>query len=288
MKRSMFNKKWVFPRKCMDFVQRKGFYIILFLCVLMIAGTGIYVTRMNMNFYSEETMVDKSAMHETQIDEGYKHETPKEEMPIDQTSEDEIVDKDIDMQETSEVFPVDKVTSPDSETEETQEPVVIVKQPVAQKTPSTVAKQTAPLKEKEQPPKVDKLMFPVQGEIILPFAMDRLVYFKTLEQWSTHAGINIRSERGTPVKAAAGGVVEKVYHDDRLGISILLDHGNGLKTLYANLSTDDMVKKEQSVKEGQVISGVGNTALIKSADESHLHFEVIKDGKHIDPKTMLH
>ena len=281
----MFNKKWVTSRKCIDFVQGKGFYIILFLCVLMIAGTGIYVARMNMNFYSEEAMLENPQIEELSLNDVHKDEMPKEEI-----FKEEIPKEEAHIYEMpkNEVVEEEKKSDTKIVFEKEQETMIVVKQPTVGETPAPVAKKEDSPKEKEAPPKIiDRLILPVQGEIILPFAMDRLVYFKTLEQWSTHAGINIRSERGTPVKAAAEGVIKKIYHDDRLGVSIILDHGNGLETKYANLSTDDMVKEGQSIKKGQVISGVGNTALIKSADESHLHFEVIKDGKHIDPETML-
>ena len=114
-----------------------------------------------------------------------------------------------------------------------------------------------------------------------------LVYSKTLDQWSKHTGIDIKAEEGSPVRAAMDGVVDQVVNDPQLGLTIVLDHGGEVYTKYSNLSTLDLVSINQSVKKGDVISGVGKTALYEIADDPHLHFEVIKQGKSVDPKKYL-
>jgi murein DD-endopeptidase MepM/ murein hydrolase activator NlpD len=67
----------------------------------------------------------------------------------------------------------------------------------------------------------------------------------------------------------------------------VIDHGSGIVTKYSNLSTLDLISIGQNIKKGDVISGVGKTALCEIVEEPHLHFEVLKDGKHIDPKNYL-
>ena len=66
-----------------------------------------------------------------------------------------------------------------------------------------------------------------------------------------------------------------------------MEHSNGIKTLYANLASGDMVTPNQKVKKGETIGSIGNTAIIESAEPPHLHFEVIKDGKPVDPGDYL-
>lgn len=128
---------------------------------------------------------------------------------------------------------------------------------------------------------------PVLGKVTLPFADDKLVYHKTLEQWSTHKGIDILAQEGAPVKAALDGEVVEVVNDTIMGITITLKHSDDLLTRYSNLSTDAMVKVGDMVKKGQTISGVGRTASSKTAEGSVLHFQVLKDDQFVDPEIYL-
>jgi len=129
---------------------------------------------------------------------------------------------------------------------------------------------------------------PTVGKVITAFAMDTLVYSKTLEQWNAHKGIDISADLGSPVKAAMKGTVaEVISNDPRLGVVVILDHGGGIQTIYGNLQSDKLVKKGDTVEKGQVIGAVGKTAPFEIEDPPHLHFEVIKDGKNIDPEQYL-
>ena len=140
---------------------------------------------------------------------------------------------------------------------------------------------------KMEEPTMETMVVPVFGTMYTEFSEDVLVYSKTLDQWSTHAGIDIKAEEGSPVRAAMDGVVDQVVNDPQLGLTIVLDHGGEVYTKYSNLSTLDLVSINQSIKKGDVISGVGKTALYEIADDPHLHFEVIKQGKSVDPKKYL-
>lgn len=136
-------------------------------------------------------------------------------------------------------------------------------------------------------PKMETMVVPVFGTAYTEFSEDALVYSKTLDQWSTHNGLDIKAEEGSPVRASMDGVVEELVNDPKLGLTIVISHGGNVQTRYSNLSTLDLVSEGQKVKKGDVISGVGKTALYEIADDPHLHFEVMKDGKNIDPKNYL-
>lgn len=140
---------------------------------------------------------------------------------------------------------------------------------------------------KMEEPKMETMVVPVFGTAYTEFSEDALIYSKTLDQWSTHDGIDIKAEEGSPVRAAMDGVVENLVNDPQLGLTIIINHGSNTYTKYSNLSTLDLVTMNQKVKKGDVISGVGKTALYEIADDPHLHFEVIKEGKNIDPKKYL-
>lgn len=128
---------------------------------------------------------------------------------------------------------------------------------------------------------------PLSGKVIKDFSIDKPVYSKTLDQYMIHPGIDIAAPLDTQVKAIADGTVTKVYEDDRYGIAIEITHGDGLNSLYANLSTDSLVEVGDVVKRDQVISGVGSSALFEILDESHLHFELLRDGKQVNPRDYI-
>lgn len=130
------------------------------------------------------------------------------------------------------------------------------------------------------------LAMPVKGTIIAAHSGDVLVYSPTFDDWRTHNGIDIGANASDQVKAAADGVVEKVYNDNMLGIVIEINHGD-FKTVYANLSTDSMVKEGKAIKKGDIISGIGNTSIAEASMEPHLHFELIYKDKSVDPVKFL-
>lgn len=134
---------------------------------------------------------------------------------------------------------------------------------------------------------VEAMAQPTLGEVILPFAEDRLVYHKTLDHWSTHKGIDIGAKEGSPVKAVLDGEVVEVTRDPIMGISIILKHDNGVLTVYSNLSTDAMVELGERVNKGQTISNVGRTAAAKALEGPLLHFQVFQGDKFVDPQLYL-
>ena len=128
---------------------------------------------------------------------------------------------------------------------------------------------------------------PVEGNIINVYSDENLIYSKTLGDWRTHNGIDIETSIGTEVKASDDGIIYDVYADDFMGITIVIDHQNGLKTVYSNLSNSSLVKKGDSINRGDVISTVGDTAICESAEAEHLHFELYEDESLINPLLML-
>lgn len=143
-------------------------------------------------------------------------------------------------------------------------------------------------KTKQETKKADPVFsMPVEGEVIKEYAKDKLVYSDTLKEWVTHAGIDIKSEKTTIVKASEEGTVKSIKNDPRYGLTVVIEHNNGFSTVYSNLLTAEFVTAGESVKKGQTIGTVGNTATFEISDESHLHFEILKDNVQIDPNMYI-
>lgn len=128
---------------------------------------------------------------------------------------------------------------------------------------------------------------PVDGEIVKEYAKDNLVYSNTLQEWTTHLGIDIKADKTTVVKAAETGMVKTIKNDPRYGLTIVIEHENGYQTIYSNLLSSEFVVEGEKVEKGQSIGTVGNTAAFEIADEAHLHFEVLKDSIQVDPNIYL-
>ena len=126
-------------------------------------------------------------------------------------------------------------------------------------------------------------ILPLEGNIITSYSNDKLVYDKTMNDYRVHDGIDIAANQGTPVKACADGVVLDVRVDDMLGQEVIIQHGGGITSVYTNLTTGIMVKKGQKLHAGDVIGAVGQTAISEIALVPHLHFAMTKNGQYVDP-----
>ena len=95
-----------------------------------------------------------------------------------------------------------------------------------------------------------------------------------------HAGMDFSAKTGTEIYATGNGKISKVRRSKKgYGNYVEINHGYGYKTLYAHMSKS-IVKQGQKVKRGELIGYVGNTG---TSVAPHLHYEVIKNGKKIDP-----
>lgn len=254
-------------KKFLKLMEKEGFILFLFVCVCLVAGGTIYLSMRNLNV-AEEKEVNEDLVIVESVDgkESYLDE-------ID--SSDSIVE---------EVFEEDP--------EELQEPEQIEKPEIEQVKEKEVELEFIEEEDSEDVKSVNSveekvdLILPIEGPIVTEFTKDSLVYSKTLESWVGHKAIDIGAKEGTPVLASMEGVVEKVYEDELWGIVIIIDHGNNLKTKYANLSTKEMVKEGVRVKKGDHISKVGKSSKIEMLMEPHLHFEVIKNEEIVDPRSI--
>lgn len=130
-----------------------------------------------------------------------------------------------------------------------------------------------------------KFSVPVDSFVIKGYSAEVPVFSYTMNDYRTHSGIDIACSAGTPVLAAADGFICEVFNDPMMGVTVGVQHSGGAVTRYKGLSEDSMnlVKNGDEVKRGQVIGASGDTALIESAEEGHVHFELTVNGETKDP-----
>lgn len=136
-------------------------------------------------------------------------------------------------------------------------------------------------------PEEKKFSMPIEGEVLNEFSNGELVKSKTTGAWQTHNGIDISAALGDVVVSAGSGTVAAVDNDPLWGITVTIDHGNGIITRYSNLNEGVTVQVGQEVGSGEEIGAVGETADIETSEESHLHFETVKNGSYVNPLEII-
>ena len=139
----------------------------------------------------------------------------------------------------------------------------------------------------EQSIKERKYIMPVDGEISKEYATEKLVYSETLGMWKTHPGIDIKANLNSNVQSVSNGVVQVVEKDSFYGNVVKITDNEGYTFVYSNLDSDIQVKQGYNVKQGDIIGTVGVSATGELADETHLHFEVIKDEMQVNPLDLI-
>lgn len=133
-----------------------------------------------------------------------------------------------------------------------------------------------------------EFIMPVKSnEIGMKFSNNQLIYSKTLDEWIMHTGVDIIVPIGSPVYASEAGKIIEVSNNVGDGIKIIIEHEDGYKTIYSNLSTTKMVQEGENVEKGQKISTIGKTATFEYEEKDHLHFEIHKDNKAINPLNLV-
>ncbi|MCH8494529.1 MAG: M23 family metallopeptidase [Balneolales bacterium] len=100
-----------------------------------------------------------------------------------------------------------------------------------------------------------------------------------------HDGVDFRARIGTPIYATGDGQVSLAGRNGTYGITIKIDHGYGFESLYAHLSSIEQgVRVGRRVQRGDIIGYTGDTGVVEGP---HLHYEVIRDGRAVDPLNYM-
>lgn len=108
------------------------------------------------------------------------------------------------------------------------------------------------------------------------------VFNSTLNQWSTHNGIDLIATENTPVTAMYSGTVVEVGNSYGMGHYVKVDHGENVVATYASLE-DVQVVEGQNIVKGDKLGVVSTTASYEFSDGAHLHLEVAVNGEQVDP-----
>ncbi|MCD7753568.1 MAG: peptidoglycan DD-metalloendopeptidase family protein [Clostridiales bacterium] len=284
-------KKKPFVRRVGDFLLGKGFYMVLLLCVLAIGGSGYYLWWLaGQELETETPSIAANAPAEVEVET--ETGTAEDEQEADEQTADALAEaaepepEEESAPETADAATEEAAQEPVQESQETgvtAEPTAETVQTEAEPVAEPVAEEAVQTAETEE----DGFTAPVSGEAVAAFSDSELTYNAALEDWRTHNGVDLAAQVGEEVYAALDGEVLSVESDPLLGTVITLNHGDGLMTIYGNLSEEVAVRQGDKVSAGQVIGTVGETAAGESNEGGWLHFAVKKDGVLVDPMEYL-
>jgi murein DD-endopeptidase MepM/ murein hydrolase activator NlpD len=115
------------------------------------------------------------------------------------------------------------------------------------------------------------------------------VFNQTTNDYRVHLGIDVATDMNAEVYALYDGTVESMWEDAMMGHCLAINHGNGLYSIYKNLSGSYPAGVEigATITAGQAVGYVGDSAMMEIADEPHLHFEMTLNGEQVNPLDYL-
>ena len=130
------------------------------------------------------------------------------------------------------------------------------------------------------------LLWPISGDVVIPYSPEHGVYHKTLEQFSTSEAMVLASTVGTEVKAAAKGVVTSIEDHYRTGTTVTLALGNNTNLVYGQLELGDL-KEGDVVEAGECLGTVAEPTKYYVVEGPNLYFQVLEGDVSIDPASLL-
>ena len=246
-----------------------GFYAVLVLCMAMISFACWYAYEQTRN---QIVMNLDSAVGDIKVME-VQTDIPKQTEP---PTERELLTEAPFIAEPLQTAPIQ--TQPI-----TQEAAVVDAPETAPVMPETEALST----EAAFPISGNPPCYPLNGEIIGEFSGGELVKSPTTGIWQTHNGIDIAGNQGDTVCAIDAGIVKNVENDALWGITVTIEHQNGILSRYCSLNNGLSVNTGDKVENGTIIGALGNTADIESAMPTHLHFELMQGEHYLNPVEYL-
>lgn len=138
----------------------------------------------------------------------------------------------------------------------------------------------------ETPEIKKQVIWPVEGDILIDYDMDNLVYFKTIDKYKCSDAICIQAEQGTPVYSGADGTIIEMDECDEYGKYMTVDIGDGYKITYGQLDNIP-VSSGLTIKKGDLIGYVAKATRFYALEGDNLYVKMTKNGELVDPTDFL-
>ncbi len=284
-----------------EFFKSKGYYVLLFVGIVAIAAVALIGSNLSSNPDDEgENFVDINEPDNSMVAEDDNNLQANDDDTSDQLTDATEIIPDPDVVEGShdvaindhllefDVFTEDEENGIDlAEVDETaaaieQDIDKVEEAPLAVETAGATVKNTSPLSFDVE----TGLLWPVDGNVIMNYSMDHVVYFSTLMQFKVNPAIILDAEVGTEVKAATAGIITDIFDDPVTGLTVTMDIGDGYSLLYGQLADVDH-KIGDRLSEGDMIGVISTPSKYYTIEGSNLYFMVMKDEETVNPMLYL-
>ena len=132
----------------------------------------------------------------------------------------------------------------------------------------------------------DGIVWPIEGTVLLDYCMDATIFFPTLQQYQYNPAMVLSGNVNDKVYFVARGKITNIETNEETGITVTQDLGDGYTAVYGQLKELNFELGE-IVESGQVVGYVNEPTKYYSVEGSNVYFQVLKDGKPIDPEDIL-
>lgn len=286
--------------KISEVFRKRALFGVAIFCITAIATVGALSIGGNEEDDTPNNLVDLNKTDEpgdTQVADGDENQPEVQEPGLvaenpDETQNPEVKDPSQvaenpkDVQEPEVKDPSQVAENPDDTQEpEVQDPSEVADIPDETEKPAEVLS-PALIAEQLNFDKSAGLLWPISGQVIIPYSPDHGVFYQTLDQFSTSEAIVLSSAVGTEVKAAAKGVVTSIEEDVRTGTTVTLALGNDTSLVYGQLKVDDL-KEGDVLEAGECIGTVAEPTRYYVVEGPNLYFQVVEGETSIDPTELL-
>ncbi len=269
---------------------QKGFLIALCLCMLSLSGIfGVYQYRKGLSSEPQKEIPKQSAQVEEPKETEKEAANSRGAVAQADTKEKEAEQAKIDTEEdiydigeaelakaeteTQEEIPEEEESVGEEENEETEEEEV-------EETGGQVQSDRLSFSESS------KLLWPVNGDVILNYSMDKSIYFSTLNQYKYHPAIVISAPVGSEVQCAARGKVSEISVDEETGTTLYMELGDGYEAVYGQLK-EVAVEEGDIVEPGRLLGYVSEPTKYYTLEGSNLYFQLLKKNEPVNPMGFI-
>ncbi len=132
----------------------------------------------------------------------------------------------------------------------------------------------------------DTLVWPIVGNILINYSMDKTVFFPTLQQYKCNPAVIIQANEGDLITASSAGKVISVFEDRQIGKGIVMELGGGYEVTYGQLQ-NILVSEGSYVAAGDIIAEVAAPTKYYSVEGTNVYFKLTKDGEPVNPLSKL-
>lgn len=242
--------------------------VIALVAVLAMAGS-----------YYKNSLQEKEQMEQVaQVEEEVPETALDDELTMDEDSVDAMVQDNViaqggELSDTAQREAVEKETKPES-TEETAPQNAEEEEPAAEETVSLSFSQES------------KIDWPVQGNVLMEYSMDKTVYFATLDQYKYNPAMLIEGTVNTKVVSAADAKILDISTNENTGLTLTADLGDGYRIVYGQLKEVNWNAGDM-ISAGEVIGYLAEPTKYYCLEGSNLYLAMTKDGEPVNPMTFL-